>query len=236
MCLFLADGAEILWQLQEEFFPDAEPCLDWYHVAEKLWKAGKCLHREGSTELETWVTEQKVRLRRGSFDAVRTSIAAALEGTPRTGPGNKYRRTVLAEILAHFEKNRHRMRYQHLRRLDLDIATGIVEGAVRHVIGMRMDGPGMRWGLDRLERVLHLRCILVNGMWDEWVDIRCRHENGAFPGVPCRSYAAFTVARYVSSSCSDSMSNRWDRRAERKGGRSDRHAGRSGTRRASCAR
>ena len=193
--LFLADGAEILWELQEEFFPDAEPCLDWYHVAEKLWKAGKCLHREGSTELEAWVTEQKLRLRRGSFDAVRTSIAAALEGTPRTGPGNKYRRTVLAEILAHFEKNRHRMRYQHLRRLDLDIATGIVEGAVRNVIGVRMDGPGMRWGLDRLERVLHLRCILVNGMWDDFVAHLAagEHLRLAAKPMPARTHDAKPV-------------------------------------------
>ncbi len=167
--VFLADGADILWDLQQEFFPDAEPCLDWYHVAEKLWAAGKCLHRQASPELEAWVIEQKLRLRRGSFDAVITSLSSALEGTPRTGPGNKYRREILGKTLAHFDKNRLRMRYQHLRRLDLDIATGVVEGAVRHVIGMRLDGPGMRWGLDRLEHVLHLRCILVNGMWDDFV-------------------------------------------------------------------
>jgi len=60
------------------------------------------------------------------------------------------------------------MRYQRLRRLDLDIATGVVEGAVRHIVGMRFDGPGMRWGLDRLERLLHLRCIFVNGQWDDF--------------------------------------------------------------------
>jgi hypothetical protein len=193
--LFLADGADILWDLQQEFFADAEPCLDWYHVAEKLWKASKCLHREGSAELEEWVDEQKLRLRRGSFDAVMTSIGAALEGTPRTGPGNKYRREVLSEILAHFEKNRHRMRYQHLRRLDLDIATGIVEGAVRHVIGMRMDGPGMRWGLDRLEHILHLRCILVNGMWDDFVAHLANGEQVrlAAKPIPARTHDAKPV-------------------------------------------
>ena len=167
--LFLADGAAVLWDLQEEFFPDAETCLDWYHVVEKLWAAGKSLHRAGSTELDEWVRDQKLRLRRGSLDAVLTELGAALDGTARTGPGNKYRRTVLAKTINHFETHRLRMRYQRLRRLDLDIATGVVEGAVRNVIGVRMDGPGMRWGLDRLECVLHLRCIFVNGMWDDFV-------------------------------------------------------------------
>jgi hypothetical protein len=195
--VFLADGAKVLWKLQQEFFPDAEPCLDWYHVTEKLWAAGKCLHREGSRDLEAWVNEQKLRLRRGSFDALMTSLRAALEATPHTGPGNKYRRKVLAKTIAHFEKNRDRMRYHHLRRLDLDIATGIVEGAVRHVIGMRLDGPGMRWGLDRLEHVLHLRCILVNGMWDEFVARLAAEQQVSLASkpIPARTHDAKPVRK-----------------------------------------
>lgn len=33
--LFVADGANAIWALQQEFFPDAEVCLDWYHVVEE---------------------------------------------------------------------------------------------------------------------------------------------------------------------------------------------------------
>ena len=193
--IFLADGAKVLWSLQQEFFPDAEPCLDWYHVVEKLWAAGKSLYREGTRELDGWVAVQKLRLRRGSFDALITSLGAALENTPRTGPGNKYRRKILAQTIGHFEANRHRMHYQRLRRLDLDIATGIVEGAVRNIIGVRMDGPGMRWGLDRLERVLHLRCVLVNGMWDEFAVDLAQNRNLRLPAkpMPARTHDAKPV-------------------------------------------
>ena len=166
---FLADGADAIWALQQEFFPKAEVGLDWYHVSEKLWAAGKCLHRKNRRKVEAWVVQQKKRLRSGSFDALMTDLRVALEDTPLTGPGNKYRRTVLGNVINHFDKNRDRMKYARLRRLDLDIATGVVEGAVRHIIGTRFDGPGMRWGLDRVERLLHLRCILVNDMWDDFV-------------------------------------------------------------------
>lgn len=192
--LFLADGADTIWDLQQEFFPDAEVCLDWYHVAEKLWAVGKCLHRHDRQALEGWVTEQKRRLRRGSFDAMMTEMAVILEETPATGPGNKYRRRVLTKTIAHFEKHRHRMRYQRLRRYDLDIATGIVEGAVRHVIGIRLDGPGMRWGLDRLERVLHLRCILVNGMWEDFERYLANRQLRLAPQpMPARTHDAKPV-------------------------------------------
>jgi hypothetical protein len=166
---FLADGAKAIWKLQQKYFPDAEVALDWYHVAEKLWSAAKCIHRKDRDARAAWVKDQQQRLRNGSFDALMTDLRVALEDTPLTGPGNKYRRKILSKTINHFERNRLRMRYQRLRRLDLDIATGVVEGAVRHLVGIRFDGPGMRWG-DRRERLLHLRCILINQQWDQFRD------------------------------------------------------------------
>jgi hypothetical protein len=62
------------------------------------------------------------------------------------------------------------MRYPQMRRQELDIATGAVEGAVRNLVGIRLDGPGMRWGLARAEWILHLRCIFLNGQWDDEID------------------------------------------------------------------
>jgi hypothetical protein len=162
---FLADGAKAIWKLQKKYFPDAEVALDWYHVAEKLWAAAKCIHRKDRGERAAWVKQQQQRLRKGSFDALMTDLHVALDDTPPTGPGNKYRRKVLSKTIKHFERNRLRMRYQRLRRLDLDIATGVVEGAVRHLIGIRFDGPGMRWG-DRRERLLHRNPSSNGGLLD----------------------------------------------------------------------
>jgi len=166
--LFIADGAQILWDLQAEYFPGVEACLDWYHVVEKLWKAGKTLHRRNRAQLEAWVAAQKTRLRRGQLEAVLTELRTILGATPRTGPGNKYRREVLETILAHLTKHVPRLQYHRLRSQDLDIGSGVIEGAVRHLLGVRLDGPGMRWSRDRAEAVLLLRCILINGQWDDF--------------------------------------------------------------------
>ena len=192
--LFVADGAEVLWSLQQEFFPDAEVCLDWFHVVEKLWKAGKAICRRTRRErlpLEAWVAEQKRVLRQGGHAEVATAIEAALEATPVTGPGNKYRREVLAQIAAHLRKNAARLEYARLRRQDLDISSGVVEGAVRHLVGVRLDGPGMRWSRDRAEAVLHLRCVLINGMWDDFERfLDSRHLRLAAQPVPTRTHDA----------------------------------------------
>jgi hypothetical protein len=95
-------------------------------------------------------------------------LSESLSKIPKTGPGNKGRRKRLLDIMKYLAEHQHRMRYAELRREDMDIGTGAVEGAVRNLVGIRLDGPGMRWGRDRAEMVLHLRCILLNGQWDDF--------------------------------------------------------------------
>ena len=167
--IFLADGCEHIWRLQQKYFPEAEVCIDWFHVVEKVWAAGECLYAEGSSELRDWVAKQTARLRRDSAHIVLHELRDQLAAVPRTGPGSKGKRKRLRAVIRYFEKHLPRMNYGSLRRRDLDIATGAAEGAVRNLIAVRLDGPGMRWGRGRAEYVLHLRCILVNGLWSDFV-------------------------------------------------------------------
>lgn len=167
-CLFLADGSEHIWRKQALYFPKATPCIDWYHVAERLWEAGACLHNEGTEQLRSWVTEQQHRLRRGKISDMLTDLRYAYAAIPKTGPGNKSRRLRLLRIIVYLAEHKHRLRYAELRREDLDIGTGAVEGAVRNLVALRLDGPGMRWGRDRAEMVLHLRCIVLNDQWHDF--------------------------------------------------------------------
>lgn len=194
--LFLGDGAEAIWEQQATWFPKAEPCIDWVHIVEKLWAAGRCLHREGSKELAAWVNERVRELRRKSgADKVVTTLSAAYAAIPKTGPGNKGKREKLLDILVHFNKHRHRMRYHALRRDDLDIATGAIEGAVRNLVRMRLDGPGMRWSRGRSEHVLHLRCILLNGLWDEFAAHLARRGSVQLAATPAPTTTHEAVKR-----------------------------------------
>jgi len=164
--LFLADGSRTIWRLQQKYFPKAEVCLDWYHVDEKLWDAGECLHPEGSVELLEWVEQQEDRLRRGWVRAVLSTLQQARDNIPKTGPGNKGKRTRLKRVRKYLHWHRARLQYQHFLAEGWDIGTGSMEGAVRNVVRLRLDSCSMQWGRVRSELVLHLRCILVSGQWD----------------------------------------------------------------------
>jgi hypothetical protein len=189
--VFLGDGCDHIWRWQKQFFPQAEVCIDWYHMAEKLWEAGGCLYAESSAELRAWVCQQQSRLRKGRAVDTLAELRRRFAAIAKTGPGNKGRRDRLRRIINYLAEHLHRMRYAELRRDDLDIATGAVEGAVRNLVGLRLDGPGMRWGRDRSEMILHLRCILLNGQWEQFADFLARRpvKLAARP-VPARTHDA----------------------------------------------
>jgi hypothetical protein len=168
--LFLADGSKAIWAAQARHLPKVEVCIDWYHVVEKLWTAGECFFPEGSDALKAWVARQKRNLRHGRKKQVLEELGARMDRIPRTGPGNKGKRKRLAGVIAYLKRHKKRLRYRACRAEALPIATGVIEGAVRNLIRMRLDGPGMRWGRERSERVLHLRCILLSDQWDAFRD------------------------------------------------------------------
>ena len=78
------------------------------------------------------------------------------------------KREALRELIGYLQKRLSMMAYQDLLEADLVIASGIVEGAPRYVVGERLDCSGMRWILERAEALLHLRCIELNGEWERF--------------------------------------------------------------------
>jgi hypothetical protein len=60
------------------------------------------------------------------------------------------------------------MRYPAFLALGLPIATGVIEGACRHLIQDRLGITGARWGLAGAEAVLKLRAIHSSGDWDAY--------------------------------------------------------------------
>lgn len=160
----MTDGDEDLERYAKEFFPEAEHSLDVIHVVEYLWKAGACLHRESSHALRGWVEKQKDRLFAGKAASIVRSIRAS-----RKGALSKKKQERLDQIANYMAKRLEMMDYEELARADLELSSGIVEGAVRYIVAQRFDEGGMRWIKERAEALLQLRCIEINGDWDEFM-------------------------------------------------------------------
>jgi hypothetical protein len=167
----VTDGDENFEDYASQFFPGVRHTLDVMHALEYVWKAGSCLHREGSDELDDCFDDMKNLVYKGKIRKVLVTLRAKLAQLPRTGPGNKDRRKRLAGAIAYLSKRVHMMNYGWLMRQDLEVASGSVEGAVKHVIAKRFDNGSMRWIKERAEPLLQLRCIQINGDWDRFIQL-----------------------------------------------------------------
>ena len=160
----ILDGEVCLEQQMRELFPKAILTLDIRHAQEQLGKVGRQLHAEGSEELAAWVEPLAGLLYQGKVGA----LLKRLEGLRFVGPGSKQKRKISGKAMNYLRKREGLMRYDQWREQDLVLASGVVEGAARYVIGERLDNSGMRWIVERAEAVLLLRCIEVNGDWDDF--------------------------------------------------------------------
>lgn len=164
----LTDGDRDLRDLRAELFPNAEHTVDFYHVLEYVHQAGECLLPEGSKQLAAWFDDKREQLLDDKAELIVAELRRRLLAIPKTGPGNKGRRERLEQALLYLERRLPNIRYGSLRRRDLEIGTGAVEGAVKRIIGQRCDHGGMRWIRERVEAIVQLRCIEIDGQWDDF--------------------------------------------------------------------
>lgn len=131
--------------------------VDFVHVVEYLWSAAWCLHPRADPAAERWVRSQARALLLGDLDEVLaelTSSAAGCEQTSRTG---------LDKAIGYLTRHRSRLDYPTALARGWPIATGVIEGACRHIVADRLDITGARWGLAGAEAVLKLRALVSNG-------------------------------------------------------------------------
>jgi hypothetical protein len=97
-------------------------------------------------------------LKRGKVDTVIDAIASPCRGRNAGA---------LRVEHAYFAERRERMRYDAFRRQGIPLGSGAVESAIRRVVNQRLKGASIFWRDRNAERVLHLRCYLKAGRWDE---------------------------------------------------------------------
>lgn len=151
--------------------------IDIIHVLEYLWKAAFALVGEGSIAAERWVKQRLLQILRGRSSTVASGMRRSATLREMTGS----ERAAVDDCANYLLKYRNYLRYDRYLAAGMPIATGVIEGACRHLIKDRMDITGARWGLDGAEAVLKLRSLRSSGDLDrywhfhEQADLRRNH-------------------------------------------------------------
>jgi hypothetical protein len=73
----------------------------------------------------------------------------------------------LDKKLGYFERNIHRMRYQHFRDLGMFIGSGAIEGGIKAIVVQRAKQSGMHWSVNGAADIIALRCQQASDRWDQ---------------------------------------------------------------------
>ena len=169
------DGGPSLWKARERHLPseDVVEILDLIHVTPRLWDAAHLFHREGSEEASDFVRQRLQRILEGEVGYVIGGLRQM--GTKHGLRGRKAEK--LRKICQYLETNRHRMKYNEYLAAGYPIASGVIEGACRHVVKDRMERAGMRWTVAGAQAMLDLRTTYINEQWDEFQNYRIDQAN-----------------------------------------------------------
>jgi hypothetical protein len=142
--------------------------IDFIHVLEYLWKTAWCFHPPRDPAMEDWVTAQGLDILHGRTAEVTARIRQlARDHPPR--PGGEHAKIIRA-TLHYLDAKQPWMDYPRALANGWPIATGVIEGACRHLVQDRMGITGARWGLDGAQAMLWLRAISASGdtstCWD----------------------------------------------------------------------
>lgn len=143
---------------------DTTILIDFVHVLEYIWSAAWCFYPEGDPAAEAWVTTRAHAVLDGNAQAVARCIKRF--ASRRDLPPDKRRN---ADKCANYLENQAPyLDYPAALQNGWPIATGIIEGACRHLVKDRMDLTGARWGLKGAEAILKLRALRSNGDFNEY--------------------------------------------------------------------
>ena len=164
----LVDGApsplKILPRLAKSYGVELTVVLDLIHVSEYLWKASTVFHDQESRERKEWVRHRLTEILRGHSSRVAGGIrrSATLRGL------DVEEREAADKCCKYLLNHTPYLRYDQYLARGSPIATGVIEGACRHLVKDRMELTGARWRLEGAEAVLRLRALRSSGDFDEY--------------------------------------------------------------------
>ena len=148
----VADGADWIWNLVPQYFPDSVQVVDWFHACEHLGKAAAdvtAVAADATSACERWFKQWRNDLFKGNLHKITSWL-------DREG---------LEDHSLYFHKHKRRMQYQEFREEGHPIGSGTVESSIKQ-FKTRLTGPGMRWSRPGAERMLTIRTAILDRNFD----------------------------------------------------------------------
>ena len=155
---FIGDGAQWIWDLVNEVFPECRQVLDYYHCAEHLHDFAKAHFGDGKGS--EWVEATKARL-------FHNNVAQVIAGLKRMKCHSQDALKNRDNLVNYLTNNKDRIDYGKCRRGGYPIGSGAIESANKFISHVRLKRSGAWWKVNYANNILKLRCSRYNSKYDE---------------------------------------------------------------------
>lgn len=175
----LCDGDDALQSRLQAHLPQFTLILDFIHANEYLWGAAHTLFSEDDPQRDVWMRQRTHQL----LASQTKQLIAHLHLQAQNGETTPSQQLALTKAANYFTRNTPFMDYQSYLAQGFPIASGVIEGACRHLVKDRMELSGMRWVQPTAESLLQLRAVSENEDWDAYHIFRrkCRQRRLYYP-------------------------------------------------------
>lgn len=176
--VMLVDGhvqqLKIIQKLAKKNQVEMTIIIDIVHVLEYLWKSAWCFFdkKKEVNEADKWVAERAKAILEGRA----SYIAAGMRRKATLCELSKKKRKNVDKCADYLLKYKSHLCFHNYLSQGFPIASGIIEGACRHLINDRFDITGARWGLRSAEAVLKLRAVKSSGDLEDYYDFYKKQE------------------------------------------------------------
>jgi len=162
----VSDAAQWIWGLCEDYFPESEQVVDWFHALQHLHAAAAAVYDQSTDKAKKWVEAHKTPL----FQGHAARLAHLLDKLALQHTGERAKK--LKEEAVFFRNNQRRMNYLEFREQGWPIGSGSIESGCKQ-FQTRMTGPGMRWSRPGAERMLAIRAIILSARFEDcWLALQ----------------------------------------------------------------
>jgi hypothetical protein len=120
--VFVADGAEWIWRIVQQHYPQAVQIVDWYHATAYLTLIAQAAFTS-EPQRQDWLARQRDLLWQGRLGSVFHACRAVAEQAP----------VAVNQTLVYFAHNRTRLRYATFRTLGYQIGSGSMESGCKQL-------------------------------------------------------------------------------------------------------
>ena len=186
-----------LQQLAEERNIPLIIVVDFIHVAQYVWKAAGAFFPNQEFAADRWTRGRLLEILRGKASLV----AAGMRRSATLREMAAAERKPVDDCADYLLNYSPYLQYDKALAEGVPIATGVIEGACRHLVKDRMNLTGARWSLTGAEAVLRLRALRSSNDFDAYWKF---HEQREYERHHASRYADHRVPETVPSAASSS--------------------------------